>query len=85
LDLSSVQQKLSPGLEAALDETLSYHEITQLCQLTLVNVAIQREGNQERAARKLGVAPATITQMLNGKTHRRRGPKSLLEKAAEVK
>jgi hypothetical protein len=72
LELTEVQRKLLPGLAAALDESLDYKEITQLCQLAVVDLAIRRTGSQYRAAMKLCVSQATVSRMVQGKTHQPR-------------
>lgn len=78
MNLAEVQKKMVPGAEAAIAETLDYHEATQAFALTLVETAIKAcNGVQNRAAMKLGTTPALISRVVNGKLLRRgRKPKA---------
>lgn len=81
MDLSEVQKALVPGAEEALKIPLSYEEFREACLLTYIDTAIKDCGGvQERAARKIGVTGALISQAVGGKVLARfRGKKKTPE------
>lgn len=67
MTLSAVQEQMVKGAEAAIDETLSYQEAVQAFAITLIDTAIKRTGNQNRAAMKLATTPALVSRVMSGK------------------
>lgn len=72
LVLTEIEKKLLPGLKAAMDESLNFYEITNSSVRALIFLAIERMGNQNRAAARLGIYPAMISRVLHGKSYRDR-------------
>jgi transcriptional regulator with GAF, ATPase, and Fis domain len=88
LDLTEVQKAMVPGAQAALKQTLDFFTIREAHQLTVVDEALrQSNGNQELAARRLGVSPAYISDIVNGKVLKKRtgGSKPHKKSEAEAK
>ncbi len=68
MDLSEVQKAIAPGATEALKVPLSYEEFKEAALLTYIHVSIkQSDGNQSLAARKIGVTPQYISEVLSGR------------------
>lgn len=81
MDLSEVQRALVPGVEVMLQQGRSYLLAKEDLAVAMVYVAMQQSGgNQSVAARKLGVTPSAVNQIVNGTAQLLRGSK---RKAAE--
>jgi DNA-binding NtrC family response regulator len=83
LDLSEVQKAMVPGAKEVLKTGIGLDAGKEAFLLTTISVALEESGgNQNLAARKLGISQSYISQAVNGKTLVRfRGKK----KPAELK
>jgi hypothetical protein len=76
LVLSDIQKTMVPGAKEILKTGTGYHKGRQMFLQALIKVAIEEsDGSITTAARKLGVQPAYISQVLEGKSLQVRGKK----------
>lgn len=66
---SEVQKGLESGAQEALKIPLAYEEFGQLCLRTYILTAVKLcDGNQRRAAMKIGVTETHVSNAVHGKT-----------------
>ncbi|HEY2361235.1 MAG TPA: hypothetical protein VGK36_08975 [Candidatus Angelobacter sp.] len=69
VELTDVQKTMVPGAREVLKQGLGYHIGADQFLLTLISVALEDSGNaREVAARKLGIAPSFISNVLAGRS-----------------
>jgi hypothetical protein len=76
LDLTDIQKTMIPGAKEVLKSGMGYHKGRTAFLQTLIRVALdESDDSMTTAARKLGVQPAYIKQVLDGKSLQFRGKK----------
>lgn len=69
MELTDVQKAMIPGAREVLKHGIGYHLGGDQFLITLISVALEESDNvQAVAARKLGVVPSFINQVLSGRS-----------------